>query len=225
MRELLTDADRRCLDSLRACLAGLPEVRLDPTYRFAVRAYQTDPAGRRRALEPKAVAKALANDGCRGKVRAIGGVAQTDFMVEGITKATGLLALASELGAAGGHRPIGLAIGDADADLEMLGLARLAFAPANADAAVRRAGIRVLAGQQQAGLEEAVTRVLGHRPGDCLSCRQPALAANSKLLLTLLSIPEKGRLRGKVQSTAILAYRLAARALSGRRARLAGSQR
>jgi hypothetical protein len=119
-------------------------------------------------------------------------------MVERVTKATGLEALADHLGtAASGRRWLAMAVGDTASDLPMLRLATRAFAPANADEEVRRAGITVLRRACQAGLADATTRLLGHRPGRCPICREPRLSSPSRLLLTLLSPPDQGSARAK----------------------------
>jgi hypothetical protein len=195
--ELLTPAERGLLDSLRSSLESLPGVVVDRAYDLAVRAYRLDSGGRRRGLREEQVEAALAGFDEPG-VRPIRGHAQTDFMAGRVTKASGLEALADELGL-DQREPawLAMAIGDTASDLPMLRLARLAFAPANADARVREAGITVLKGALQEGLTEATARLLGHPPGGCPACRDPNLAPSSRLLLTLLSPPEQSSLAAK----------------------------
>jgi hydroxymethylpyrimidine pyrophosphatase-like HAD family hydrolase len=195
--ELLTEHERESLDRLRSALARTPGVVIDGPYRLAVRAYRLDRHGRRRALRPDQAEAALAAVGGQG-VRTIAGQAQTDFMVERVTKATGLQALADHLGEApSSPRWLAMAVGDTASDLPMLRLATRAFAPANADEEVRQAGITVLRGACQAGLADATTRLLGHRPGRCPICREPHLSSPSRLLLSVLSPPDQGSGRAK----------------------------
>lgn len=74
---------------------------------------------------------------------------------EGIDKGTGLRAAIDHLGAQG--MPI-LAIGDAANDLPMFAAATIAVAVANADDAVRAAGIERTSGTAGAGVAEALRR-------------------------------------------------------------------
>ncbi|PZR97557.1 MAG: hypothetical protein DLM67_07600 [Candidatus Nephthysia bennettiae] len=195
--ELVTRAERRLLDSLRSSMESLPGVVVDRAYDLAVRAYRLDSGGWRRGLREEQVEAALAGVEGTG-IRAIRGHAQTDFMADRLTKATGLEALADQLGVETEEPAwLAMAIGDTASDLPMLRLARLAFAPANADAGVREAGITVLKNAFQGGLTEATARLLGHRPGSCPACRDPALPDRSRLLLTLLSPPAQPSLPAK----------------------------
>ena len=81
-----------------------------------------------------------------------------------------------------------MAIGDTAKDIGMLRLARLGVAPANADAAVRRSGATVLRRSAQAGLADAVTRLVGHMPGGCPICAPAPLAPSSRTLMALLEV-------------------------------------
>ena len=211
IRELLDDADRKRLATLRDALAGLDGVELDPAYRHAVRAFRRDAAGRRRGLTSEQVTRALDVVAEPGRIRAFHGVAATDFMVGGVTKATGLQALARALGAAlDGADGLALAVGDGVADLEMLRLAHLGCAPGSADPVLRGAGVRVLRRWFQAGLGDAVALHLGHRPGGCSVCREPRLPADARLLLALLGEPRAGSRAARVASGAIAVGRIAA---------------
>jgi hypothetical protein len=99
-------------------------------------------------------------------------------------------------GALGSHeaRPLAFAVGDTAADLPAFDLAAVAFAPAHATAVTGSAAVTVLRRAYQPGLEEAVRRVLGHRPGGCVRCRGPRLTGERELLLRVLGAQERGRL-------------------------------
>jgi hypothetical protein len=89
----------------------------------------------------------------------------------------------------------------------------MGVAPGNADAVVRRAaGVVVVGPRAQAGLAEAVRRVVGHAPDGCATCAPPPLTARTRLLLDLLAMPEPGTLR-----LALRTLRLAVAAVAGTR--------
>jgi hypothetical protein len=138
----------------------------------------------------------LAAQGLVDQFRLLHGDAQTDFVLNAVDKASGLRALLQARGRGGvaDHRkPLALAVGDTELDLPMLGLARMAFAPANADEKVRQAGVEVTRGDCQEGLARAITRLVGHYPGTCPMCRAPARNPDSELLLTVLSAQSAAR--------------------------------
>jgi hypothetical protein len=192
---LLTPAECWALERLRSTAAAAGGVHLDPAFRHSVRAFRLDAAGRRRGLPPGLAAGLLSASGTSGRLRAVPGHYQTDFAAAGATKERALRVLAGELGA-GGERPIALAVGDTASDLGMLEMAGLGIAPGNADRAVKgSARVTVVRQRAQAGLSEAVGRLLGHRPGRCPVCAPPALPERSRLLLDLLSVPEPSRRR------------------------------
>ncbi|HEY8283019.1 MAG TPA: HAD hydrolase family protein [Chloroflexota bacterium] len=209
-RSLLSEADRHDLDQVRAVLSGLPGVLLDVDYNHTVRAYRLDAAGKRRGLRPEDADPALASAGMSGRVRAIAGHAQTDFMVAGIDKGTGLRVLAADLEADGqdrGGKPLTLAVGDTFSDLPMFDLAALAFAPASADAQVRNSGTMVLKRPYQAGLALAASKLLGHSPGGCPICRIARSSGDTRLLLAVLGARESG-MRGLIRRTLPLIIRI-----------------
>ncbi|MFZ0217215.1 MAG: HAD hydrolase family protein [Candidatus Dormiibacterota bacterium] len=199
-RRVLLDVDELArLDRLRARLARIPRVRVDPAYRCSVRVHIVDADGGRRAVPESLVREALVSADARG-IRAVQGRRQTDLVPARVTKATGLKALADELGTP--SAPLAMAIGDTVSDLEMLREARLALAPANADAGLRKSGVTVLRHPCQRAVRDAATRLLGHRPGACPVCRTMATDPDTALLLRLLSLVEpgrSGRLLGLVQ--------------------------
>ena len=103
-----------------------------------------------------------------------------------VDKGAGLAALARLLGEPGAPAAVRLAVGDTAADLPMLALAEHAFAPANATADVRRAGVEALRQPYAAGVAAAAARVLGHPPGGCplpprpTSLRHPVAADDAR---------------------------------------------
>lgn len=186
-RNLLSENERVHLARVRAFLESQPDLRLDPGSMVAVRAYRRGANGRRLPLLPEQIEQALAA-APPGAVRTIQGLGQTDFMVTGVTKATGLVALAAQLGLRHEERPwLALAVGDSESDQPMLKLARLACVPSHASAQVRATpGVSVMSHSYQAGFEEAAARLLGHRPGRCSACRQPELSQPARVLFSFL---------------------------------------
>ncbi len=197
-RALLTEAQLADLDRLRSALGEIEGVRLDPDFRYAIRAYRLNGQGRRRSLTAEVVEAALARSGAGQRIRPIVGEAQTDFVATGIDKGVGLRALAGDLGGGlriGNRKPLALAVGDAASDLPMFDLATLACAPANADSGVRSAGVKLVKLMKrpyQAGLALAVSALLGHSPGNCPVCRGPALSPEAHWLQTILAAQEMG---------------------------------
>ena len=203
VRSLLERPTRSALERLRAMLTAAGDVHLDPAFQHSVRVFRLDGRGRRRALPDARVAQALAA-GAEGRLRAVQGHYQTDFIAAGANKARGLRVLAEALGTSG-ETPLAMAIGDTASDLEMLRLAKLSFAPGNADAAVKSAsGVTVVRPAAQAGFSVAVARLIGHRPGACGVCAPPRLASSSQLLLDLLAVENLSRLRKAVRAARLL---------------------
>ncbi|WP_406398301.1 HAD hydrolase family protein [Streptomyces sp. NBC_00879] len=176
--------------ALTDLLSAVPSVSVDPQYRYAVRASRGKGAGRR-AVDMTTVRRLMAQLRDTDRFSVVQGDMQTDFVPVGIDKATGLRGLLDLLGAPEA-RPV-LAVGDSFTDIPMLRSAEMGCAPRNADRAVRAAGLPVLRRPCQAGLAEAVERLLGHRPGHCPACRAPRLAPDDRALTALLAVPEAGR--------------------------------
>jgi hydroxymethylpyrimidine pyrophosphatase-like HAD family hydrolase len=192
---LLSDAQRGEMNRLREALASLEGVELDADYREAVRAYRFNERGHRRSLVPATIASVLSAAALNSRVRAIQGANQTDFMASSIDKGVGVRVLAGDLDvqpSADGSW-IEMGVGDSAEDLPMLKLARLALAPANADRALRSAGIRVVNGPGPAGLALAAAELIGHRPGACARCDDDHLSARSRLLLGALGAQDARR--------------------------------
>ncbi|WP_371667092.1 HAD hydrolase family protein [Streptomyces sp. NBC_00289] len=184
---LVTGPDRSALVRV---LSGLPSVSVDPQYRYCVRASRGWGAGRV-ALDSRTVRELADSPHAAGFV-AVQGETQTDFVPVGVDKATGFAALLDLLGAPAGVRPV-LAVGDSATDIPLLRWAHAGFAPGNAAPEVRAAGVTVLRRPYQAGLADAVARLLGHAPGHCTMCRVPALSPADAALTALLAVPEAGR--------------------------------
>jgi hydroxymethylpyrimidine pyrophosphatase-like HAD family hydrolase len=197
-RALLPDGALRRLDQLRAAVAEEDGVEIDADYEHSVRAYRRGRRGRRCGLSEESIARAVREV----PVRAIRGEGQTDFVTVEIDKGTGLRALVEELGS-----DVALAVGDTASDLPMFALAQRALAPASADRRVRSSGIELVRRSYQAGLAEAVGRLLGHSPGACPVCRPPALPPRTNLVLELLSMQESG-LAGVVANLPGLAWKV-----------------
>ncbi|MER6420162.1 HAD family hydrolase [Streptomyces sp. NPDC001137] len=184
---LVTGHDRSALARL---LSGLPSVTVDPQYQSCLRAYRGCGPDRT-ALDDRTVHEVTGRPEAAG-FRAVQGETQTDFLPEGVDKATGLVALLRLLGAPAGIRPV-LAIGDSATDIALLRQARNGCAPGNAAPAVRATGLTVMRRPYQAGLADAVRRLLGHSPGGCPLCRPPAMSPTDVALTALLAVSESGR--------------------------------
>ncbi|MGH2909790.1 MAG: hypothetical protein ACRDK8_10885, partial [Solirubrobacteraceae bacterium] len=59
---------------------------------------------------------------------------------------------------------------------------------------LRRAGFEIMSRPYQAGLAQAVGRVVGHRPGGCPLCRPPGDTPERAIACALLGVAERGRL-------------------------------
>lgn len=175
--------------ALARVLSGLPSVTLDPQYRVCLRACRGRGAGRT-GLDARSVRQVTGGQEAVG-FTAVQGETQTDFVPVGVDKATGLEALLARLGAPPGTRPV-LAVGDSATDIALLRRARYGCAPGNAADAVRAAGLPVLRRPYQAGLTDAVGRLLGHAPGSCPVCCAPPLSPADAALTALLAVSEAG---------------------------------
>lgn len=194
VQSLLCERETAALQRLRAFLHGLGGVALDPSYGHAIRAFDVrgkrGRSGGRGPLPARQAAEAIALAG--GGIEAIVGDGQTDFVASTIDKGSGLRALAAALGCPQA-RPCALAVGDSAADLPLAQLAALACAPRHADPALARGGFQIMRSPYQAGLAQAVGRLLGHAPGGCARCRLPPGTPERALTRSLLGIAEEGR--------------------------------
>lgn len=185
--------------ALVAELQANPDLRIDSLYRWCARVSEAAPGAGSRGLRGLALSSVAAAHSAFVPVL---GEAQTDFVPAGVEKSLGVRALMKQLGAA--DEPVALAVGDTSMDLGILRMAELGLAPAHASTAVRAAGVRRTRAAYQAGLAEAVARLIEHRPGSCVRCAPPQLTSAELFLATLLSAGERGR-RGLLPS----AFRLA----------------
>lgn len=180
--DLLSPAGREVLEGIRAELAGLPGVHLDPRYRHAVRARATGGGPL-----PADLLAGLASAAGPG-VRVVNGQGQTDFTWAETDKGAGLRVLAARLSQPG----CALAVGDSAPDLPMFEQAVLARAPRNARLGDTGGGVRRTKHAYQAGLLDACADLLGHRPGGCPVCRTPAFAPRTGAMLALLDLRANG---------------------------------
>ncbi|MDQ6804089.1 MAG: hypothetical protein M3065_03790 [Actinomycetota bacterium] len=190
---LLPAAGSDALAQLRSRLAALDGVQLDGDYELAVRAYTVGGDGRHGPVSHPSALLASLPPGLTG-IRAIEGDAQTDFVLQGIDKGTGMRELVSRLGAdnGGNRRMLELAVGDTISDAPLAALAERAYAPAHADRALAQHGYELTTRSYQAGFAEAVGRLLGHRPGACELCRMPPASRERRLVLTALAAHQCG---------------------------------
>jgi len=196
--DLRSAAAVAAVDRARAFLHEFGGVEIDERYRFAVRA--------RSAHGPlPADLTAGVTAATDGAVRAVRGQSQTDFVPREIGKASGLRRLTASL-----ETRVALAVGDSDEDLSMLALAEVRRAPRNASDSVRRSGVAISRYAYQAGLADACTDLLGHRPGACRVCAPARIPARTVVLCRVLGLRENG-LRGLAPRTGRLALTLALR--------------
>ncbi|WP_367652174.1 HAD family hydrolase [Rhodococcus pyridinivorans] len=191
--DLRTTGAVAALERVRAHIAGLDDIRTDPRFRFVVRARS------RSGPLPDVVAAGVVA-AADGRVRAVQGQSQTDFVPQEVDKSSGLSWLAHRL-----DEEIALAVGDSGEDLGVLAMAGLSRAPRNADEMVHRSGVTITPHAYQAGFADACSDLLGHRPGGCPHCAPLALSARSRLLCSVLALREDG-----IQGLPLRTMRLAA---------------
>ena len=179
--DLRPPASSVLLDRVRRQLSSCADVVVDPRYRFAVRAMcSTGP------LRTEVISQVRAVDAV--DLRLHHGYGQTDIVVAGIDKGTGLRALAALMADPG----CAFAVGDAPPDIPLLACAQLARAPRNANFGSAGVGLQRTRHAYQAGLSEACGDLLGHRPGRCQICQAPAFAPRTKAMLAILDLRANG---------------------------------
>jgi hydroxymethylpyrimidine pyrophosphatase-like HAD family hydrolase len=206
-RHLLGPEERAALAALREALHAVDGVCLDPLHRSSVRVHRLDAAGARRGLAEETIAAVIARAGVEGRVRAVRGGLQTDFVPAGVDKGRGLVALLEQLAPGGRPGRVALAVGDSASDLPMFALAARAVAPANAAGELRRR-VELTRRPYGAGLLDAVNEQVGHgrRCGRCGP--RPARGPSAALLQAALGALDGGRL-GKLRHAAALLLALA----------------
>ncbi len=209
-RDLVPPEARQRLAELRAKLATIPGIAVDPRYRYGVRAWATRDGGRHPL--PSDLSTSLMAG--LSSVRIVAGEGQTDFVAATLDKGSGLRHLTAELarlGDAGAVPSIELAVGDTESDAPMLSLAGHPAVPRHASASLNGDGIWRAPAPYQAGLGQAVDRFLQHveapsvrrwpshalsrRIGElgCEQCRLPQPDPDQEALLLVLSVAEAGR--------------------------------
>jgi hydroxymethylpyrimidine pyrophosphatase-like HAD family hydrolase len=200
VQELVDDRDATALASLRAYLDEQDGVSIAGGCRTMIRAYRVDREGRRRALDATTIDAARRMS--EGRVWAIEGVAQTDFVSFGVDKGRGVRALLDLLGAR--DEVPALCVGDSESDVPMLGLGVLARVPAHASELAGH-GIVATRAAFQRGFAEAVDTAVGHDAAPCEICSPaPALPAGAALVAAILGGLEGGRVAGLTAAPSIL---------------------
>lgn len=196
---LLVQNELDTLEQLRTCLASIAGVSIDIAFKNSVRAFRLDKDGNRLGLDPQSVKVLLEEAGIAHLVVTVPGNAQTDFVVSRIDKGVGIKAWMTMFGgspaldARGSEKSsITFAVGDTLSDIPMLALAEMAFAPAHTRRVLGQAGIAITKRPYQKGFEEAVTRLLGHAPGECSICQISDFSPESKYMQDVLSVQEEG---------------------------------
>ena len=182
----------RCRDLLRR----LPGVCVDPSYRYAVRAYRY--VGECSVSLAPAEVEDVLRRAALDRLTCSPSSVDTIILQRGVDKGSGLTAARTYLGCA--DQPVA-AIGDSDRDVPMLAAADFAFAPSGCSAAVRALGVQgrcnIMPAPMQRGLLRAARELARHRGTAAhRSAFAPTpRAAASDLLETLLHVAERSRLR------------------------------
>jgi hydroxymethylpyrimidine pyrophosphatase-like HAD family hydrolase len=204
VRRLLPHGAAPALGRLRWALREVEGVHVAGNYRFAVRAYTVDRHGTRRGLDSDTIVACITRAAVQ-RIIPIRGEGQTDFVFDGVDKATGLRALAADLGIADEcERPFVLVVGDTVSDVPCATVSERACAPSHAQTALCEAGFERMTMPYQAGLAQAIATLIGHEPGGCRVCRPPPLPRERRELLAMLAAQERGR-RSMVAQAAKLA--------------------
>jgi hydroxymethylpyrimidine pyrophosphatase-like HAD family hydrolase len=178
---LLDDDERDALEKVRFAARRLSDVHVDTRYESSVRARRYF-GGKLQALDTNQVATLL--QAGSGRVRAIAGVRQTDFVSVARDKGFGLQQLCERLG----FRGRVFSLGDTESDLPVAVGATRAYAPRHRDDALRGVTIHLRQSRQGAVLE-AVRREHG-----AVSIRQRAdLPAADRAILRLLALRDAPR--------------------------------
>jgi hydroxymethylpyrimidine pyrophosphatase-like HAD family hydrolase len=200
VRDLVDEQGTTALTSLREFLEAQEGVAIAEGCRTMVRAFRLDREGRRRGLDTATIDAARRRS--QGRVGAIPGEAQTDFVAFGVDKGHGVRALLDLLGSPG--EVPALCVGDSESDLPMLRLAATARVPAHASVLAGH-GIAATRSAFQRGFAEAVDDAVGHDKTECSSCAPArAVPAGAALLQAILRGLEGGRVTGLAAAPGIL---------------------
>ena len=172
---------RVLLDRVRDQLSRHAAVMVDPQYQYSVRASCGG------GPLPADIVNEVRSLGA-AETRIVHGDRQTDIIATGIDKGSGLRALAALMSDPG----CAFAMGDTASDIPLFACAQLARAPRNADFGDCAVSVQRTRHAYQAGLSEACSDVLGHRPGRCRICRPSAFAPRTKAVLTILDLRANG---------------------------------
>jgi hypothetical protein len=178
---LLDDDEKEALENVRLAARLLPDVHVDTRYGSSVRARQYI-GGKLKSLDTAQVAS-LVQAGA-GRVRAIAGMRQTDFVSVARDKGSGLQQLCDRWG----FRGRVFSVGDAESDLPVAVRATRAYTPRHRDDSLGDAAIHLRQERQRAVLE-AVRREHG-----AASAKSRAdLPAADRALLRLLALRDAPR--------------------------------
>jgi hydroxymethylpyrimidine pyrophosphatase-like HAD family hydrolase/adenine/guanine phosphoribosyltransferase-like PRPP-binding protein len=178
---LLDDDERQALEEVRLAARRLPDVHVDTRYGSSVRARRYV-GGKLQSLDTDQVASLL--HAGSGRVRAIVGVRQTDFISVPRNKGQGLQRLCDRLG----FRGRVFSLGDTESDLPVAVWATRAYAPRHRDDSLTGAAIHLRHGRQRAVLDAV------HREHGPVSARpRPDLPAADRALVDLLALRDASR--------------------------------
>lgn len=199
---LVEPADLAVLNEVRVALGGFQDVRIDPDYRYSVRAFMHAGNGSRVPVTDGILEEAFRLANVEGGIQVIRGRAQVDLVAASVNKAHGVRQIVNSLiDSTNSDARLAFAIGDSQSDLQLLQTADQGFAPANADPALKTWPVRVVSKARQHGFALAVGRFLRHDPGGCPVCRMPAQSRDEKLLGLALGAHDAGRF-GKLWTAA-----------------------
>lgn len=203
--ETLVDASAAAaVERARRALAARPGVTVGRDHRHVVRAWRRDADGRRTGLSPSDVNAARIAAGA-AVLRCVPGESQTDLVPAGVNKGDGLRKLLHALGRPDERQPLAFAVGDGPEDEAMLAMAAMAAMPAHGARELRARGARKTRRSYQAGLAEAVGRLLGHPPGACSVCAPDDPGATAQAVRAILGAREAGRI-GLMRAAVRLAW-------------------
>ncbi len=193
---LLTSEEREMVNGFQEIIGSYDGIKIDPDYKFIIRAYKEDGNKQRVGLSPEVIENLFPNKQTLSAFRMIRGKAQTDFVIKRIDKRTGLMSLIEELKPerAATEKPLVFSVGDTSSDLPMFELAARSFVPAHSTLPNRFHSFKRMSKPYQAGLSQAVTRVLHHRPGGCSLCSWDKEAFERSLLLDIMAAQEGSRI-------------------------------